>query len=121
MRKDKRPKCYNSGKIGGLPYLEAYKNFEDADTEIAAMGMEPVNPIILGLKPSRPWWMHMVADIWMLLHCKHIYMQRNWQSSRGARIEFRVARWMGIGVWFQDNPGEEKAIRENFGDIMKCK
>ena len=55
----KNIKCYNSGKIGGLSYLQAYKNFENADQEIAAMGFTPVNPIILGLKPSRPYWMHM--------------------------------------------------------------
>ena len=43
----KNIKCYNSGKIGGLSYLQAYKNFENADQEIAAMGFTPVNPIIL--------------------------------------------------------------------------
>ena len=29
---------------------------------------------------------------------------------RGARIEFRVAKFLGIQIWFQSNPGEEKVI-----------
>ena len=35
---------------------------------------------------------------------------QNWKSSRGARIEFRVAKFLGIQIWFQNNPGEEKVI-----------
>lgn len=117
----KNIKCYNSGKIGGLSYLQAYKNFENADQEIAAMGFTPVNPIILGLKPSRPYWMHMVWDILLLSRCGHIYLQTNWKESRGARIEFRVAKFLGIQIWFQGNPGEDDSFSENFGDVMKVK
>lgn len=117
----KNIKCYNSGKIGGLSYLQAYKNFENADQEISAMGFTPVNPIILGLKPSRPYWMHMVWDILLLSRCGHIYLQQNWKSSRGARIEFRVAKFLGIQIWFQGNPGEDNLYSENFCDVMKCK
>lgn len=104
---DKNRKCYNSGKIGGLSYLEAYNNFKKADLEILSMGFTPINPIILGLKSSRPYWMHMVWDILLLSRCKHIYLQQNWKSSRRAKIEFRVAKFLGIQIWFQENPGEE--------------
>ena len=114
-------KCYNYGKIGGLPYLKAYKNFEKADREISGMGFTPVNPIVLGLKPSRPYWMHMVWDILLLSCCGHIYFQKDWKTSRGARIEFRVAKFLGIQMWFQGNPGEDNLYSENFCDVMKCK
>ena len=93
----KNKKCYNSGKIGGLTYLEAYNNFERADREISGMGFTPVNPIVLGLKPSRPYWLHMVWDILLLSRCGHIYLQQNW-------------KFLGIQIWFQSNPGEEKVI-----------
>ena len=36
----KRKKCYNSGKISGLPYLTAYNNFLAADKDIEAMREE---------------------------------------------------------------------------------
>ena len=119
--KEKKNKCYNSGKIGGLSYLQAYKNFEQADREIAEIGLTPVNPIILGLKPSRPYWMHMVWDIRLLSRCGHIYLQTNWKDSRGARIAFRMAKFLGIQIWFQGNPGEDDSFSENFGDVMKVK
>lgn len=108
--KKKNLKCYNSGRISGLSYLEAYNNFRRADIEIAGMGLVPVNPIMLGLKPSRPYWMHIITDILLLARCGHIYLQRNWMSSRGARIEFRVAKFLGIPMWFQENPGEENKV-----------
>ena len=57
----------------------------------------------------------------LLSRCGHIYLQQNWKSSRGARIEFRVAKFLGIQIWFQSNPGEENLYSENFCDVMKCK
>lgn len=104
----KRQKCYSSGKIGGLNYLEAYENFRKADHEIMALGFIPVNPIIQGLKPSRPYWAHMIADILLLAKCKHIYMQRNWEDSRGAKIEYKVAKFLRLQIWYQENPCCEK-------------
>ena len=102
-----RQKCYNSGKIGGLSYIVAYGNFQKADEEIKAMGLVPVNPMIQGLKPSAPYWAHMITDILLLARCRHIYLQRNWQDCRGARIEYKVAKFLRIQVWYQENPGCE--------------
>ena len=107
MKKGKnttRQKCYNSGKIGGISYIVAYGNFKKADAEITCMGFTPVNPIIRGLKPSAPDWAHMIVDILLLARCRHIYLQRNWKDSRGARIEHKVARFLRIQVWYQENP-----------------
>ncbi len=85
-------KCYNSGKISGLPYLVAYNNFKSADKEIAARGFESVNPMEeKWLRPSAPWIFHMIVDIWHLLWCSTVYFQKNWSESRGAQIEFYIA------------------------------
>ena len=85
-------KCYNAGQITGLPYLVAYSNFDKYDKVIESMGMTPVNPMKEGLRPSCPWWMHMIYDLWLMARCQHVYFQPNWTESRGARIEFVVAR-----------------------------
>ena len=106
--KTRKQKCYNSGKIGGMPYLKAFSNFYNADTEIKAMGLTPVNPMIKGLKASSPYWAHMIADILLLAGCRHIYMQSNWKDSRGAKIEYKVAKFLRIQIWYQDNPCCEK-------------
>jgi hypothetical protein len=81
-----------------MNYLQAYDRFLHADEEIRAMGLTPVNPMILGLQASRPWWMHMAYDIWLLIRCGNLYLQPNWRQSRGARIERRVAVWLGLNI-----------------------
>ena len=88
----KRKKCYNSGKISGLPYLTAYNNFLAADKMIEAKGLDPVNPMKeRWLRPSAPWILHMIVDVWKMLWCSTVYFQKNWQDSRGAKIEFYIA------------------------------
>lgn len=103
----RKMKCYNSGQIGKIGYLTALANFRKADKEIIGMGMLPVNPLNNGLKPSRPWVMHMAVDILMLASCGNAYFQKNWKESRGARIEYKVAKFLGITIWFEENEGCE--------------
>ena len=98
----KLKKCYNSGKITGLPYLTAYNNFLAADKEIESMEYEPVNPMVKRwLRPSAPWLLHMAVDIWKLLWCDAVFFQKNWADSRGARIEFQVAMYLGKVMMYQ--------------------
>ena len=87
-------KCYNAGRISGLSYLKAYNTFDVYDKKRAEMGMTPVNPMKEGLRPSRPWWMHMIYDLWLMAGCSYIHFQPGWENSRGARIEFAVARFL---------------------------
>jgi len=98
----KRKKCYNSGKISGLPYLTAYNNFVVADKEIESLGYHPVNPMVeQWLKPSAPWLLHMIVDLWHLLWCKAVYFQKNWPDSRGAQIEFQTAMLLNKEIIYQ--------------------
>ena len=100
---EKKKKCYNSGKISGLPYLVAYNNFASADKRIEDMGYESVNPLKeKWLKPSAPWICHMVVDVWHLLWCSAVYFQKNWAESRGAQVEFYIALNLNKNIIMQD-------------------
>lgn len=103
MKEEKRRKCYNSGKIGGLPLPVAAHKFEQADKEIRCLGYEPVNPLNNGLQYSDPWIMHMVLDIINLMGCPVVYFQADWRESRGARIEYRVAKLLRKQMIFNQN------------------
>ena len=104
-----RPRCYNSGPISGTGYLEAYERFRRNDGHILSRyGMNPVNPMLLGLRPSRPYWMHILYDLWLMLRCDAVCFQRGWEKSRGARIEYRVARLLRLKVLLPDDSGERK-------------
>lgn len=100
---EKRKRCYNSGKISGLPYLVAYNNFLAADRRIEELGYDPVNPMKeKWLKPSAPWILHMIVDIWKMLWCNTVYFQKNWTDSRGAQVEFYVALNLNKNMIMQD-------------------
>lgn len=107
MKEYKVAHCYNAGKIGGMTYITAHKNFEQADKEIINLGWEPVNPLYNGLRTSTPWLIHMIVDLCLLASCKAAYFQRNWKDSRGARIEHRVAKFLRKKVFYQQGEGNE--------------
>ena len=99
----KRKRCYNSGKISGLPYLVAYNNFLAADRRIEELGFESVKPMKeKWLKPSAPWILHMIVDVWKMLWCNTVYFQKNWTDSRGAQVEFYVALNLNKNMIMQD-------------------
>lgn len=112
MKNDKTALCYNAGKIGGIPYITAYKNFEQADKEITNLGWEPVNPLYNGLQASTPWIAHMAVDLCLLASCQAVYFQRNWKNSHGARIEHRVAKFLRKTIIYQSEAGREKDLRK---------
>lgn len=110
MDNDKTAHCYNAGKIGGMPYLTAHKNFEQADKEIANLGWEPVNPLYNGLQANDPWIAHMAVDLCLLASCRAVYFQRNWKNSRGARIEHRVAKFLRKTIIYQPETDKERDL-----------
>lgn len=97
-----RKRCYNSGKISGLPFNQAYLKFEMVDKYIEHLGYESVNPIKMGLKSSAPYWAHILFDLWLLIRCDVVFFQSDWVESRGARIENRVATIMGKVLLFDN-------------------
>lgn len=96
-------RCYNSGPISSLGFITALNNFKAADEAIEDLGMEPVNPmeVTWGLRPKDAWFLHMAKDILLLMSCRAVYFQQGWESSRGANIEFRIARALGKEIYIQ--------------------
>lgn len=105
-------RCYNSGAISSLSYLTAYNNFLRADRIIInELRMSPINPmnVTWGLQPSAPWFLHMIKDIALLIGCSAIYFQHNWSESRGARLEHKIAKWLGKDMYFEmEKPADTK-------------
>lgn len=97
-----KPKIYVSGKISGLEISEAKHKFKESCKLLAKMGFEPVNPFdISETHPDKTWEDYMIDDIRALFDCKAIYMQNDWGTSLGARVEYAIAREMGKQVIFQ--------------------
>lgn len=107
-------KIYISGMITGCPIEAAREKFDQAARQIEAFGHTPVNPFDNGLDPSATWEQQIVKDIELLLGCDAIYLLKDWEQSRGARIEENVAREYGLEII----PQPEVAVFKS-GNIMQ--
>lgn len=47
------------------------------------------------------WSLCMIVCVWHLMGCSYVYCLNDWQESRGARIENRVARMLGKKIIYQ--------------------
>lgn len=105
---EKKMKIYIAGPISGLDRELVIRKFMNAEESVKAEGFEAVNPIRL-CRWSWGWWRCMAVCVRALLKCDGIMLMPGWRKSRGARIEYRVARWMGrrkVMVWWDGKPHE---------------
>lgn len=94
-------KVYISGAIAHHDLGERKAAFADAEEVLKRMGFDPVNPFKNGLPEEAHWREHMRADIALLLGCDYIYMLKDWELSKGAKLELDVASSCGIKVLFE--------------------
>ena len=83
-------KIYIAGKISGLDVQEYLQNFNNAEFVLQSR-YKVINPAKLG-RTDKSWWWNMRMCIRLLLPCRSIYMLKNWENSKGAKIEYRIAR-----------------------------
>ena len=99
--KVRRAKTPGHGAIAHYNIDERKGAFLDAENRLRAMGFNPVNPFKNGLPDEAHWREHMRADIRLLLDCEYIYMLKDWELSKGAKLELDVASSCGIKVLFE--------------------
>lgn len=97
-------RIYICGKISGLPFCEADKNFQEAEKIIKERypEAEVVNPIKMCKKIAsayrlsaevfEDWNWCMTVDFAELLTCDSIFLINGWQDSEGANIEVAIAK-----------------------------
>lgn len=101
-------KIYISGKISGLPFTEVVDKFGFHQRLLKIKGYEPVNPLVVSPFDSKKQWSdYMVDDIAALIKCDAIYMLKDWGQSRGARVEYLIAKELGLKVFFDGEFNED--------------
>lgn len=93
-----RKKIYISGPISGLPFDKVERAFNDAEIRLQEEGYEVVNPLENGLTKDHSWREHMKADIKLLMECDTIYLLKGYKDSKGAMIEYDLARILGYDI-----------------------
>lgn len=94
-------KIYISGQITGLPYKAVEQRFDDAERRLQKYGYEVVNPLDNGLPRNSTWEQHMRADLKLLLDCDSIYLLKGFRDSKGAMIEYNLAKELHLEIIYQ--------------------
>lgn len=91
--KTKHKSCYISGKITGESYISCYYKFRTEEEAITfSTGRKVVNPMKI-CKSHWSWLRCMIVCLWHLItHCDTIVMLDDWEKSKGATIELKVAK-----------------------------
>ncbi len=95
----RRERVYIAGKVSGLPGYQVV--FRAAEMGLYRRGWRYGNVV----NPAKEcpqgwgWWRCMARCLRLLLGCDAIALLPNWKESKGARIEYAVARIAGKRVY----------------------
>ena len=95
-------KVYISGKITGYDIEVAESKFNESEEFLRLKGFTPINPFKLSeAHPEKTWKDYMIDDIKGLFDCEAIFMHSDWGQSKGARVEYAIARELGLSVYHE--------------------
>lgn len=84
---------YISGKISGLDLETARRNFAAAADQIKSEGGDPMNPMeYIEVEEGKTWEEYMKEALYLMLMSEEILMLPDWTNSRGAKIEYALAK-----------------------------
>lgn len=89
---------YISGPITGT--ADYIRRFTEAENTLLKMGYSPINPVSYS-PVGESWEYYMRQDIMKLMYCDSIYMLKGWRRSKGARLEYKIAREMGFKIIYE--------------------
>ena len=89
-------RVYISGSITKDPDYRAH--FARAEEKLRRQRLHVFNPAKNEADPNKTWKDYMKYDIWQLLACSAIYMLRGWRKSKGARLEYRIAKALDLVI-----------------------
>ena len=94
-----KKKIYISGKITGLVYSEVQKKFNRAENLIKIMDHEAINPLkITPFVDGKTWKEYMIDDLKALLDCDAIALLPDWKDSKGACVEYQLAKSLELEI-----------------------
>lgn len=93
-------KIYLSGKMHGVPEMN-FPKFNRHAKQLRNLGYEVLNP---AENPPRSCWEeYMKLDITNMVTCDTVAVLDDWKNSRGARVEVKLARELGLRIIWAAN------------------
>lgn len=103
-------KIYIAGKYTGLQHNEAALKFSNTEKELIEAGVNPahiINPIS-HVPEGTEWQEAMEICLPLLRTCTAIFIQRDWWTSDGTRIEIDIARARSMDLFWEQTNGIKK-------------
>jgi len=102
---------YIAGKVTGDP--DYYDKFLEAENKLCDAGYEPLNPAVF-IPKNYEWNKAMRIAIRFMLQGDGVALLKDWKKSKGAKLEVRIAKMVGLPVkrletWLKEEP-EHKRI-----------
>ena len=89
-----RNRVYIAGRVTGLPESAVRASFTVRKLHLREVGYNVVVPVEI-CKQHWSWYRCMVVCIFNLIfRCNKISLLHNWQHSKGARIEYKIAKFL---------------------------
>lgn len=81
--------------------LDERKAYAQKIEDMLQLKYEVVNPFKNGIADEEDWRVHMKKDIELLLTCDSIFMCREFEKSKGCKLELDVATTCGMEVLYE--------------------
>lgn len=101
-------KVYIAGKVTGLEKAEIFKKFYESGKQLKEQGYTVMSPAVLALNEGFDHSDYMHICYAMIDVCDAVYMQKDWQQSKGARMELQYAKdWRRVILYEDENTRED--------------
>lgn len=105
-------KVYIAGKITGLEEAGVLKKFNESVSQLKKQGCITMSPAVLVSNEGFEHSDYMHVCFAMIDVCDAVYMQKDWQDSKGARMELQYARSRNKRILYEDgSPREDSEQR----------
>lgn len=88
---------YIAGPMTSIPEWN-FPAFNAAAAKLRAEGLDVVNPADHGLVEGADWADYLRYDVSKLAACEGIALLPGWSKSKGAKLEFHIARVLGMQI-----------------------
>lgn len=92
------PTAFISGAISGR--MDSYKSyFDEAVDHFREIYIDSYNPSEIDIRT--PWEIAMEETISQLRKCDFVYVLKNWENSKGVKIEIERAKELDIPIFYE--------------------
>lgn len=95
-------KVYIAGKVTGLNNAEIFRKFYESGKQLKKQGHTVMSPAVLVLNEGFEHLEYMHICFAMIDVCDAVYMQKDWQQSKGARMELQYAKKLHKLISYED-------------------